>query len=95
MRFKTIVDASSTQITDAMHKIASHIGNSAKFCKASKLAVQLMQSGSLTKNTSDLFFDILKAAMASRESVTEPTLRQGYQQLFSVVTEFLEVDIHF
>jgi hypothetical protein len=78
-----------------MHKIASHIGKPAKFCKASKLAVQLMQSGSLTENTSDLFFEILKASMISRASVTEATLRQGYQQLFCVATEFAEVHLSF
>lgn len=87
MRFKTTVDASALQIADAMRKIAAHIGNASKFSKAFKLAMQLLKSESLNKDTSDLFFDILKAAMTSPASATMPPHRQEYHELFSAVSE--------
>lgn len=85
--FKTSMEASSEQIVGAMQKIASHIGNPSKFSKASKLALQLLQSGGVTKETVDLFFDILKVSMLSPNLATEPSLRQGYHDLFSAVSE--------
>lgn len=74
-----------------MHKIASHIKNPAKFSKASKLAVQLIQAGSVKSGTSSQFFDILEAAMASPSVCNEPSLRMDYQALFSAVQDVAEV----
>ncbi|MCO5611344.1 hypothetical protein L7F22_065597 [Adiantum nelumboides] len=90
VRFKTTLDASAIPIADAMRKIASHIGNASKFSKASKLAMQLLHSGSLNKDTADLFFDILKASMVSPSVATMPPVRQDYHELFSAVCEQLE-----
>ncbi|KAJ7978194.1 Nucleolar/coiled-body phosphoprotein [Quillaja saponaria] len=47
LRFKTTTDASETQVIEAMRKISSHIKNPEKFSKASKLAIQLIQAGSI------------------------------------------------
>ncbi|MCO5573794.1 hypothetical protein L7F22_027568 [Adiantum nelumboides] len=90
VRFKTTLDASAIPIADAMRKIASHIGNASKFSKASKLAMQLLHSGSLNNDTADLFFDILKASMVSPSVATMPSVRQDYRELFSAVCEQLE-----
>lgn len=56
LRFKTTTDASEEQVIEAMQKIASHIKNPTKFGKASKLAIQLIQAGSVKAETSDYFF---------------------------------------
>ena len=74
-----------------MQKIASHIKNPAKFSKASKLAVQLIQAGSVKSGTSNQFFDILEAAMASPSVCNEASLRMDYQALFSAVQDVAEV----
>lgn len=91
LRFKTSVDATEAQVTQAMHKIASHIKNPAKFGKASKLAVQLIQAGSVKPGTSNQFFDILEAAMSSPSVCNEPSLRMDYQALFSAVQDVADV----
>ncbi|KAF9608121.1 hypothetical protein IFM89_006048 [Coptis chinensis] len=91
VKFKTTVEASETQVIEAMQKIASHIKNPAKFSKASKLAVQLIQAGSVKPGTVGYFFDILEAAMSSATACTQPSLRTDYHALFTVaqdVTEF-------
>jgi len=92
VRFKpTTTEASSEQVVEAMAKIASHIGNSGKFSKASKLALQLLQSGSVTSATADSFFPILKEAMTRPANAIEAALRRDYQALFAAVHEKLEV----
>lgn len=79
-----------------MQKIASHIKNPAKFAKASKLAVQLVQAGSVREGTSDLFFSILDAAMISSPGVcSNPSLRADYQELFSAAQNVKEVFVLF
>ncbi|KAG9441458.1 hypothetical protein H6P81_017312 [Aristolochia fimbriata] len=83
IRFKTTVDASEQQVIDAMQKIASHIRNPSKFGKASKLALQLIEAGSVKEGTSDYFFAILEAAMSSPNACNDPALRADYQILFS------------
>ncbi|XP_077223662.1 nucleolar/coiled-body phosphoprotein isoform X2 [Tasmannia lanceolata] len=87
LRFKTTMDASETQVIEAMQKIASHIKNPTKFGKASKLALQLIQAGSIKQGTSDSFFAILEAAMSSPLTCTEPSLRADYQALFSAAQD--------
>lgn len=92
VRFKpATTEASSEQVIEAMTKIASHIGNSAKFSKASKLALQLLQSGSVTSSTAEPFFQILKAAMATPSHAIQASLRLDYQALFAAVHERVEV----
>lgn len=92
VRFKsTTTEASSEQVFEAMGKIAVHIGNPAKFSKASKLALQLLQAGSVTSETAEPFFGILKAAMTTPSYATEAAVRLEYQALFTAVTESLEV----
>ncbi|XP_024991845.1 uncharacterized protein LOC112525802 isoform X2 [Cynara cardunculus var. scolymus] len=54
LRFKTIADTSETQVVNAMTKIASHISNASKFSKASNLAIQLIQAGSVKPASQDL-----------------------------------------
>nr|DAD19836.1 TPA_asm: hypothetical protein HUJ06_021299 [Nelumbo nucifera] len=87
LRFKTTVDASETQVIEAMQKITSHIKNPAKFSKASKLAMQLIQAGSVKQGTSDYFFAILETAMSSPTACTDPSLRADYHALFSAAQD--------
>ena len=91
LRFKTTTDASETQIIEAMQKIASHIKNPTKFAKASSLAIQLIQAGSVKAGTSDHFFAILEAAMSSTTSCTDPSVRGDYYSLFSAAQDAAEV----
>lgn len=83
-------DASDAQVIDAMQKIASHIKNPAKFGKASKLAIQMIQAGSVKPGTSDQFFAILEAAMSSPTSCTDPSVRADYNALFTVAQDATE-----
>ncbi|XP_030960938.1 uncharacterized protein LOC115982469 [Quercus lobata] len=87
LRFKTTTDASEKQIIEAMQKIASHIKNPTKFGKASKLAIQLIQAGSVKPGTSDHFFAILEAAMSSSTSCTDPSVQADYHALFSAAQD--------
>lgn len=92
VRFKpTTTEATSEQVVEAMSKIASHIGNAGKFSKASKLALQLLESGSVTSATADSFFPVLKQAMARPSNAIDATLRRDYQALFAAVHGKLEV----
>ncbi|KAL3523716.1 hypothetical protein ACH5RR_016550 [Cinchona calisaya] len=90
LRFKTTTDASETQVIEAMQKIASHIKNSSKFGKASKLAIQLIQAGSVKPATSDYFFAILEGAMSSLTTCNEASLRADYHALFSAAQDVVE-----
>lgn len=90
LRFKTTTDASETQVIEAMKKIASHIKTPAKFSKASKLAIQLIQAGSVKPGTSDHFFAILEAAMSSTTSCTDLSVRADYHALFSAAQDAAE-----
>ncbi|XP_047334752.1 uncharacterized protein LOC124938372 [Impatiens glandulifera] len=83
LRFKTTTDASETQVIQAMEKITSHINNPTKFSKASKLAIQLIQAGSVKPATSDCFFAILEAAMSSPTACNAVSVRADYHALFS------------
>ncbi|KAF7817782.1 uncharacterized protein G2W53_023237 [Senna tora] len=83
LKFKTTTDASETQVIEAMKKISSHIKTPAKFSKASKLAIQLIQAGSVKSGTSDYFFSVLEAAMSSSIPCTDPSVRADYYALFS------------
>jgi hypothetical protein len=95
VRFQpTTMEASSEQVVEAMAKIAIHIGNPGKFSKASKLALQLLQAGSVNLDTADPFFRILKAAMVCPSHATDAALRSDYQALFNAVHEKLEVFSH-
>ncbi|KAG4395436.1 hypothetical protein GLYMA_20G222100v4 [Glycine max] len=84
LKFKTSTDASEAQVIEAMQKISSHIKNPAKFSKAAKLAIQLIQAGSVKSEISDYFFAILEAAMSSSITCTDPSVRADYHSLFSV-----------
>ncbi|KAA8534632.1 hypothetical protein F0562_032109 [Nyssa sinensis] len=90
LRFKTTTDASEMQVIEAMQKIASHIKNPTKFSKASKLAVQLIQAGSVKPGTSDQFFAILEAAMSSTTSCNDPSVRADYHALFLAAQDAVE-----
>lgn len=90
IRFKTTTDASETQVIEAMQKIASHIKNPAKFSKASKLAIQLIQAGSVNAGTSIHFFAILEAAMSSPTSCNDASVRADYHALFLAAQETVE-----
>ncbi|KAA0062551.1 uncharacterized protein E5676_scaffold403G001340 [Cucumis melo var. makuwa] len=92
LRFKTTTDASETQVLEAMQKIASHIKNPTKFGKAAKLAIQLIQAGSVKPATSDRFFTILEAAMSMSSSTpcTDPSVRGDYHALFSAAQSTME-----
>lgn len=90
LRFKTTTDASEKQVIEAMQKIASHIKNPTKFSKASKLAIQLIQAGSIKEATSEHFFAVLEAAMFSLTSCNEPSLRADYHEFFSAAQDVAE-----
>ncbi|KAE9447966.1 hypothetical protein C3L33_20125, partial [Rhododendron williamsianum] len=90
LRFKTTTDASETQVIEAMQKIASHIANPSKFGKASKLAIQLIQAGSVTTGTSDYFFSILESAMSSPTACNDTSVRADYHALFSAAEDAVE-----
>lgn len=83
LKFKTTTDASEAQVIEAMQKITSHIKNPSKFSKAAKLAIQLIQAGSVKSEISDYFFAILEAAMSSSITCTDPSVRADYHSLFS------------
>ncbi|KAJ1409332.1 hypothetical protein SESBI_22844 [Sesbania bispinosa] len=83
LKFKTTTDASEAQVIEAMQKISSHIKNPSKFSKAAKLAIQLIQAGSVKSGVSDHFFVILEAAMSSSIPCTDPSVRADYHSLFS------------
>ncbi|KAL8050401.1 hypothetical protein ABFX02_06G080000 [Erythranthe guttata] len=91
LRFKTTTDASEKQVIEAMQKITSHIKNPSKFSKASKLAIQLIQAGSVKETTSDYFFAVLEAAMSSLTSCNEPSLRADYHALFSAAQDVAQL----
>ncbi|WCJ43814.1 hypothetical protein M5689_024527 [Euphorbia peplus] len=90
LRFKTTTDASEKQVIEAMEKIASHIKNPSKLAKASKLAIQLIQAGSVKPGTSDHFVAILEAAMSATTSCTDPSVRADYHALFSAAQDASE-----
>ncbi|KAL6591336.1 hypothetical protein ACP70R_049839 [Stipagrostis hirtigluma subsp. patula] len=91
LRFRTTVDASETQIIEAMQKITSHIGNPSKFSKASKLALQLIEAGSVKPGTISHFFAVLKAAMSSPGACNEPSVRADYHTLFTAAQGVAEM----
>ncbi|KAK3418315.1 hypothetical protein EUGRSUZ_H04256 [Eucalyptus grandis] len=90
LRFKTHTDASEAQVIDAMKKIASHIRNPTKLGKASKLAIQLIQAGSVKPGTRDYFFAILEAAMSLSTACTDQSVRADYHALFSAAQDAAE-----
>lgn len=85
------VDATETQVIEAMQKIASHIKNPAKFSKASKLALQLIQAGSVKEGNNSHFLTMLEAAMLSPSACTDPSLRADYHSLFSAAQDVSDV----
>jgi len=74
-----------------MQKITSHIGKPSKFSKASKLALQLIQAGSVKPGTINHFFAILEAAMSSPGACNEPSVRADYHALFSAAQGVTEL----
>ncbi|KAK3155678.1 hypothetical protein QOZ80_2BG0206210 [Eleusine coracana subsp. coracana] len=91
LRFRTTVDASETQIIEAMQKITSHIGNRSKFSKASKLALQLIEAGSVKPGTVSHFFAILEASMSSPGACNDPSVRADYHTLFGAAQGVTEL----
>lgn len=85
------MDATETQVIEAMQRIASHIKNPSKFSKASKLTLQLIQAGSVKEGNSSHFFTILEAAMSSPTACTDPPLRADYHALFSATQDVSDV----
>lgn len=95
LKFKTTTEASEAQVIEAMQKISSHIKNPAKFSKASKLAIQLIEAGSVKSGVIDYFFAILEAAMSSSTPCTDPSVRADYHSLFSAAQNTKEVRLIF
>lgn len=91
LKFKTSTDASEAQVIEAMQKVSTHIKNPAKFSKAAKLAIQLIEAGSVKSGVSDYFFAILEAAMSSPVPCTDPSVRADYHSLFSAAQNTKEV----
>lgn len=93
LQFKTSTDASEEQVIEAMQKITSHIKNPSKFSKASKLAIRLIQAGSVKPETSSYFVAMLEAAMSSKTPCTDRLVRADYHALFSAAQDVAEVTI--
>lgn len=79
------------KIIDAMKKIGSHINNTSKFGKASKLAIQLIQSGSVKPSNSHYFFSILETTMSTLTACNDPLVRADYHALFSAAQDLSHV----
>ncbi|XP_013587199.1 PREDICTED: uncharacterized protein LOC106295768 isoform X2 [Brassica oleracea var. oleracea] len=90
LQFKTSTDASEEQVIEAMQKITSHIKNPSKFSKASKLAVRLIQAGSVKAETSSYLIAMLEAAMSSKTPCTDRLVRADYHALFSAAQDVAE-----
>ncbi|KAF3606780.1 hypothetical protein DY000_02051489 [Brassica cretica] len=90
LQFKTSTDASEEQVIEAMQKITSHIKNPSKFSKASKLAVRLIQAGSVKAETSCYLIAMLEAAMSSKTPCTDRLVRADYHALFSAAQDVAE-----
>ncbi|CAN6895370.1 unnamed protein product [Brassica oleracea] len=90
LQFKTSTDASEEQVIEAMQKITSHIKNPSKFSKASKLAVRLIQAGSVKAETSCYLIAMLEAAMSSKTPCTDRLVRGDYHALFSAAQDAAE-----
>ncbi|KAL1211613.1 hypothetical protein V5N11_023617 [Cardamine amara subsp. amara] len=90
LQFKTSTDASEEQVIEAMQKITSHIKNPTKFSKASKLAIRLIQAGSVKPETSTYFIAMLEAAMSSKSSCTDRLVRADFHALFSAAQDVTE-----
>ncbi|CAA7041146.1 unnamed protein product [Microthlaspi erraticum] len=90
LQFKTSTDASEEQVIEAMQKITSHIKNPAKFSKASKLAIRLIQAGSVKPETSSHFIAMLEAAMTSKTPCTDRLVRADFHALFSAAQDVTE-----
>lgn len=91
LRFRTVEDAPEQQVLDAMKKIALHIKSPAKFSKASKLAIQLIQAGSVKPTNCDYFFSILESAMSCPTACTDQSLRSDFHALFTAAQDADEV----
>ncbi|XP_002979276.2 uncharacterized protein LOC9660724 [Selaginella moellendorffii] len=90
VRFKTTTETSKEKVIEALHKIKTHIGNPSKFSKACKLALQLLDAGSVGDDeTSTLFFEMLEVAMSPPTKANAAAVRADYQQLFSAVQDKL------
>lgn len=74
-----------------MKKIASHIRSPAKFGKASKLANQLIQAGSVKPSNSDYFFSILESAMSAPIACTDQSVWADYHALFTDAKDAADV----
>ena len=92
LQFKTSTDASEEQVVEAMQKITSHIKNPSKFSKASKLAIRLIQAGSVKAETSCYLIAMLEAAMSSKTPCTDRLVRGDYHALFSAAQDVAEVN---
>ncbi|XP_010463935.1 PREDICTED: uncharacterized protein LOC104744559 isoform X2 [Camelina sativa] len=90
LQFKTSTDASEEQVIEAMQKITSHIKNPSKFSKASKLAIRLIQAGSVKPETSSYFIAILEAAMSSKTPCTDRLVRADFHALFTAAQDVVE-----
>ncbi|CAN8269685.1 unnamed protein product [Cochlearia groenlandica] len=90
LHFKTSTDASEEQVIEAMQKITSHIKNPSKFSKASKLAIRLIQAGSVKPETRNHFIAILEAAMSSKTPCTDRLVRGDFHALFSAAQDVAE-----
>lgn len=78
---------------EAMQKITSHIKNPSKFSKASKLAIRLIQAGSVKPETSSHFIAMLEAAMSSKTPCTDRLVRADFHALFSAAQDVTEVNM--
>ncbi|GAQ82302.1 hypothetical protein KFL_001070080 [Klebsormidium nitens] len=79
--------ASPDAVISAMAKIAAHIDTAKKFSKASKLALQLLEAGSVNRGNAGQFFEILERAMETPANSNDLALREDYRALFSAAEE--------
>lgn len=79
----------SQQISQALAKIANHIGNSSKFSKASQLLRQLMDA--IDKSHRNEFFHAITRAFSNPDHCIDPLLRKDYVRLLKAVNIRSEV----
>ncbi|GBG71011.1 hypothetical protein CBR_g8309 [Chara braunii] len=89
--FKDTTKVSEEELVAAMGKISSHIGNLSKFTKASKLALQLLESDSITTSNADHFFNILISAASILPSLCDDKTKMDCRALFVAAGDRKEV----
>jgi hypothetical protein len=83
--------AGEDQVSQALKKLATHLGNPKKFRKAAPLLRQLLMDNKVDKSHAGLLFEALKAAMVDPNRAMEAALSKEYVKLFTAASKLNEV----